>query len=223
MTTTKKLDREQILQLAGGYRFLAVLGAAAELNLFTLLGEESLPAEPIAIRLRSNLRATTVLLDALAALGLLDKQGENYSVPADLRPWLTRKCPRHRAADGAAPDEPDSHVVAVGVDRPQRRAGRAAGEHPRGRGRSRRVHRRHAQRLRSDCRRSGGPARSAQVHVICLDVGGASGTWTLAFLRAVPGSRATIFDLPDAIEQARQRIAAERFWRPRESCGGRFL
>ena len=41
-----------------------------------------------------------------------------------------------------------------------------------------------------------------------LDVGGASGTWTLAFLRAVPGARATIFDLPDAIEQARARIAA---------------
>ena len=70
MTITQKIDREQILQLAGGYRFLAVLGAAAELNLFTLLGDESLPAEPIAIRLRSNLRATTVLLDALAALGL---------------------------------------------------------------------------------------------------------------------------------------------------------
>ena len=42
-------------------------------------------------------------------------------------------------------------------------------------------------------------------------MGGASGTWTLAFLRAVPGSRATIFDLPDAIEQARQRIAQSGF------------
>jgi len=40
-----------------------------------------------------------------------------------------------------------------------------------------------------------------------LDVGGASGTWTLAFLRAVPEAVATIFDLPDAIEQARRRIA----------------
>jgi ubiquinone/menaquinone biosynthesis C-methylase UbiE len=44
-----------------------------------------------------------------------------------------------------------------------------------------------------------------------LDVGGASGTWTLAFLRAVPGSRATIFDLPDAIEQARARIGQSEF------------
>jgi ubiquinone/menaquinone biosynthesis C-methylase UbiE len=44
-----------------------------------------------------------------------------------------------------------------------------------------------------------------------LDVGGASGTWTLAFLRAVPSARATIFDLPDAIGQARQRIGATEF------------
>ena len=40
-----------------------------------------------------------------------------------------------------------------------------------------------------------------------LDVGGASGTWTMAFLRAVPEARATIFDLPDAIQQARDRLA----------------
>jgi SAM-dependent methyltransferase len=39
-----------------------------------------------------------------------------------------------------------------------------------------------------------------------LDVGGASGTWTLAFLRAVPGAKATIFDLPDAIRQAEERM-----------------
>ncbi len=44
-----------------------------------------------------------------------------------------------------------------------------------------------------------------------LDVGGASGTWTLAFLRAVPEATATIFDLPDAIEQARGRIAGTEF------------
>src|SRR5208283_3711567 len=93
MPTTKKLDREQILQLAGGYRFLAVLGAAAELNLFTLLGDESLPAEPIAVRLGSNLRATTVLLDALAALGLLEKRGEEYHVPTGLGPWLSENAP----------------------------------------------------------------------------------------------------------------------------------
>jgi trans-aconitate methyltransferase len=44
-----------------------------------------------------------------------------------------------------------------------------------------------------------------------LDVGGASGTWTIAFLRAAPGAKATIFDLPDAISQARQRLNNTEF------------
>jgi predicted O-methyltransferase YrrM len=39
-----------------------------------------------------------------------------------------------------------------------------------------------------------------------LDVGGASGTYTLAFLRAVPGMRATLFDKPEVIPIARRRL-----------------
>ena len=44
-----------------------------------------------------------------------------------------------------------------------------------------------------------------------LDVGGASGTWTIALLRAMRGAQATIFDLPDAIQQARDRFANTEF------------
>jgi len=39
-----------------------------------------------------------------------------------------------------------------------------------------------------------------------LDVGGASGTYTLAFLRAVPQMRATLFDRPEVIPIARKRL-----------------
>ncbi|MHC4434613.1 MAG: methyltransferase [Planctomycetota bacterium] len=40
-----------------------------------------------------------------------------------------------------------------------------------------------------------------------LDIGGASGTWTMAFLDAAPEARATLFDLPDVIEMARERLS----------------
>jgi predicted O-methyltransferase YrrM len=39
-----------------------------------------------------------------------------------------------------------------------------------------------------------------------LDVGGASGTYTLAFLRASSRLRATLFDLPAVVEMARERL-----------------
>ncbi|UCG50141.1 MAG: methyltransferase domain-containing protein, partial [Phycisphaerales bacterium] len=41
-----------------------------------------------------------------------------------------------------------------------------------------------------------------------LDVGGASGTWTIALLRAVPDAKATLFDLPSVIPMARRRLVA---------------
>ncbi len=39
-----------------------------------------------------------------------------------------------------------------------------------------------------------------------LDVGGASGTWTMAFMKAFPGTEAILFDLPDAVGLARIRL-----------------
>jgi len=41
-----------------------------------------------------------------------------------------------------------------------------------------------------------------------LDVGGASGTWTITFLRAYPEATATLFDLPHVIPMAEERLAA---------------
>jgi len=41
-----------------------------------------------------------------------------------------------------------------------------------------------------------------------LDVGGASGTYTIAFLAACPEMRATLFDRPPVVEMARTRLAA---------------
>jgi ubiquinone/menaquinone biosynthesis C-methylase UbiE len=40
-----------------------------------------------------------------------------------------------------------------------------------------------------------------------LDIGGASGSYTQAFLEAFPGSRATLFDLPSVIKIAQRRLA----------------
>jgi predicted O-methyltransferase YrrM len=42
-----------------------------------------------------------------------------------------------------------------------------------------------------------------------IDVGGASGSYTAAFLKAAPGMRGTIFDLPDVVPMARERMEEE--------------
>ena len=42
-----------------------------------------------------------------------------------------------------------------------------------------------------------------------IDVGGGSGSYTIGFLKAVPNMKATIFDLPEVIPMARERIGEE--------------
>lgn len=208
--TKKWPDRGQLLDLMAAYRPSCVLGAAAELDLFDLLGEESLSAHAVTQRLDSDLRATTMLLDALAALDLLDKREAHYSVPPELRPLL--------ASDGAQTVLPMvrhgmnilrgwaqlAWVTKSGIPGPRHasirgfeadRAAFIAAMHT------------VSGPIADDLVGKLGPPKFTHL----LDVGGASGTWTLAFLRAVPGSRATIFDLPDAIHHARERLANTEF------------
>jgi SAM-dependent methyltransferase len=194
-----------ILEMMGGFRPSCVLGAAAELDLFGTIGDGRVSADDLAARLKSDPRATAILLDALAAMGLLQKQADRYVVPAELRPLLT-----HGTSHTVLPMVLHNMtvlrnwmqlawVVKAGFPAPRQasirgfeadRAAFIAGMHS-----------------ISEPIADGLVARLGALgfrHL--LDVGGASGTWTLAFLRAVPGARATIFDLPDAIGQARQRI-----------------
>jgi len=200
------LDRNQLLELMTGFQDACVLGAAAELDLFTLLADSRQTAAEVARQLSADPRGVTILLDAAAAVGLLEKQSDRYQTPPSLRPWLAADSPTsvlpmvlHRMnmmrgwaqlASAAVSGEPVARTPSIrGADAD--RAAFVAAMHT--------VSQPGAAELVEQL----GPPRFAHL----LDVGGASGTWTLAFLQAVPGSRATIFDLPDAIEQARARIA----------------
>jgi len=204
------LDRGQILDMMNGYMASCVLGAASELDLFSVLGEESMSADQLTGRLSADLRAMRILLDAVAALGLLDKQDDLYSVPSQIRPFLTDAGPesvlpmiRHRMnilrhwaqlAWVAKAGIPCPRQVSIRGSAADRAAFIGA------------MHTVSAP-VADDLVAETGPPPFSHL----LDVGGASGTWTLAFLGAVTDSKATVFDLPDAIEQARARFAASRF------------
>ena len=201
-------DRQQILEMAAGFQTACVVGAAAELDAWTALADQPLEAEEAARRLGADARATAMLLDAVAALGLLDKEDGRYQVPAELRPWLVSTSPQSvlpmmwhrmnilrawaRLAGVVKSGQPAPCQASIRGAEADRAAFIAA------------MH------------TVSGPVADDLVRRLMpldfthlLDVGGALGTWTLAFLRAAPGATATIFDLPDAIEQARARLARD--------------
>ena len=203
-------NRQEILELMNGFRPACVIGAAADLDLWTALGGQSLTAQQLAGKLNANLRAIAMLLDAIAAFGLLDKRDGHYSVPAGLRNWLVAENPEtilpmlQHATSILRGWSQLAWTVKSGIPAPRPssvrgpladRASFVAAMHV-----------------------VSGPMADDLVTKLVpptfrhlLDVGGASGTWTLAFLRAAPDATATIFDLPDAVNMARQRIAGTEF------------
>lgn len=202
--------RDDLLALMRDFQAPCILGAAAELDLFDALADAPRTAAETAAALRSDPRGTTILLDALAAIGLLAKTGDRYALPPELRPALTRGSP--------ASVLPMIQHLANCLRRWSRLAWTVRDGVPSGTGPSIRGPAGDLESFIQAMNVISGPVADRVVgeadpggwtHV--LDVGGASGTWTLAWLRRSASARATIFDLPDVIPMARERVARSGF------------
>ena len=202
----KQWTAQEVLNVARSFQPACVLTAAAFLDIFSSLHEKPMTAQALASELGINPRATTILLDALTAMELLTKKDSRYSVPEDVAILLTEKsdnnvlsmvrhlgnCLRRWAclSEVTQTGKPAERCPSIrGKEADQ--ADFISGMH-------------------NICR----PIAAEVVDKLqplkfchLLDIGGASGTWTIAFLRAVPEARATLFDLPSVISMAERRIA----------------
>jgi len=165
-------------------------------------------AAQVAGRIKSDLRATTILLDALAALGLLRKKAglePVYQVPPAIAETLTDGA-RHsmlgmvqhlgncmRRWGGLA------EVVQRGT--PAKRRPSVRGEAGDLASFIRAMHE-VSEPMAGPLIASLGPLGFTHL----LDLGGASGSWTIPFLELNPEARATIFDQPDVLPMARRRL-----------------
>lgn len=197
----------QLLEIGRAFMASRVFLTAVELDLFTRLAEGGQTAVEVAAGVFIDLRATVVLLDALAAMGLLDKDGDRYQTAAACRPFLTDGAPnsvlpmaRHTAHLWHRWSRL-TDIVRGGVTPETAPAPRDEGSLCAFIGAMHVVGAPQAETVVSALDLTG-VAR-------LLDVGGASGTYTMAFLRRSPGLRATLFDLPPVVELARKRLTAE--------------
>ena len=147
-----------------------------------------------------------ILLDALAAIGLLEKQDERYSLPPPLVPLLQDASPqsviamlRHQAncmrrwsrlpwtVQTGVPQDPGPSTRGIKGDQ----ASFIAAMH---------------EISRDICTELIRQVNPGGVRCV-LDVGGAAGSWTCAWLEAEPAACAVLFDLPHVIAMARSRLA----------------
>ena len=202
------MNPEEILNLAQSFMECRILQTAAQLNMFTVLAEKPLSAKQVANKIKADPRGTTYLLDAVAALGLLVKHDQTYRCGDSISHLLSA-------------DSPDSILPMVLHMSDLWDRWSHLPEIVKGGGSAREEFEfsRNGRELRSfigAMHSIGAPlARQivasvgAEASRNLLDIGGGSGTYTIAFLRAVPEIRATIFDLPEVIEMARERLKEE--------------
>lgn len=197
---------EKLLKLARDFMDCRILLTGAELNLFTILGRERLDTMGIAEKTGTRTRGLAVLLDALAAMGLLNKEGGFYNCPEEIQKFLSADSPvsvlpmvlhcvslwerwsclteivRGAECEVSPPfqrlDELRAFIGAMHVVASPLAPGIVNAVNP-------------------------GDSR------MMLDVGGASGTYTIAFLQASAGMKATLFDRPPVVEMARERLEKE--------------
>jgi predicted O-methyltransferase YrrM len=197
----------ELMELTRAFQPACVVVAAAELDIFTALGDQPASAEVLADRIGADPRGVTVLLDAVVALGLLDKQQGGYQAPPGVAELLSTDSPANLLPAVRHQGNCLRRWAQLGQ---VVRDGRPAERTPSIRG------------AEADCEAFIGamnnfteavaPEIVGRLEAVkfqrLLDIGGASGTWTIAFLRAVPEATAVLFDLPEVIPLARQRLTA---------------
>jgi predicted O-methyltransferase YrrM len=207
IATEQPWTAEKILALGRSYQGAAVFAAAADLDLFGALSAAALSAAELARALECDLRGLTILLDALVALQLLEKSGKRYALTPGLEALLTptgaqtvlamaqhqANCLRRWAQL--------AHVVKTG--QPAQRTPSVRGETGDAEAFIGAMHNISAP-IADQVIRGVQPLQFRHL----LDLGGASGTWTIAFLRACPAAQATLFDLSHVIPMAQRRLAA---------------
>jgi predicted O-methyltransferase YrrM len=202
----KQWSAEEVLQAAWSFQRASVLTAAADLNVFSALDGKPMTADALADELGTDPRATSILLDALAALEFLTKQDGDYSVPEDLAELLSDKSEKNilpmvrHLANCLSRWSQLAKVTQSG--KPAERCASIRGEAA---DQADFIGAMHNFSLPVAAEVVGRLKPLKFKHV--LDIGGASGTWTMAFLDAVPEARATLFDLPDVIAMAEQRLS----------------
>jgi precorrin-6B methylase 2 len=201
----KQWTAERILDLARSYQPACVLAAAADLDLFAAFGHNRLRADELAGRLDCDVRGLAILLDALVTLKLLRKHNARYSVVDGVASLLTQggsdsvlAIAQHQAN---CLRRWDQLATVVKMGKPTERIPSIRGEREDAAafiGAMHELNSRFAAKLIREIQ----PMPFKRL----LDIGGASGTWTIAFLRSNHSATAILFDLPHVIPLAGKRL-----------------
>ncbi|MEI7633905.1 MAG: methyltransferase [bacterium] len=198
---------ECINELARGFHASRIILTAYELALFTIIGDRSMRSSEVARLIDADERATDRLMNALTAIGLLEKSNGLFANTLVAGQCLVKGQPGYLAGLMHTVNLWDTWSTLTEAVR----RGTAAGTPE--------VNDRGGGWLKAfiAAMHANAVPRSAEVVALInldnvatvLDVGGGSGAYAVAFALAKSGLRATVFDLPNVISLTREYVERE--------------
>lgn len=198
------INPESIFQLASGFMAAKHLFVANEIGLFDKLSSGPATLDKLAELTGIARPRVRILADALVALGLVERQGNQYqngpvaaaflsgAGPADLRPvlrfWNHLSYPMWTKLEEAI------------------RTGQGQGTMELS-GEQQRIFSEGVEAIQAVPAMALPAVYDFSRHRRVLDLGGGTGSWLMALLRHYPDLEGTLFDLPNATAVARQRLA----------------
>ena len=200
-------ERNPIVRALAGWQPARVLMTANRLDVFNVIGQEALGALEIARRCDAHRRSMRLLLDACVALGFLELREGRYAEhcrrPADARQGRRRiHRRRHQPFRRALESMGASHGVGEDEQRRARDRGPCRPED-----RVSRLHPGDARPGDAERRRILADNLDLRGRRQLFDAGGGPGTYSVFLVKKNPELRAVVFDLPPAIEIAKELIA----------------
>ncbi|MGH7431249.1 MAG: methyltransferase, partial [Candidatus Methylomirabilales bacterium] len=214
---TRELTAIPLMQIISGFWASKTLATAVGLDLFTQLSGRGVDVHQLSQLLQIHPRPAEMLLSGCASLGLLEKRGERYHNSPLSEEFLVRGKPYYFGGVITLLDRrlylPWNRLPeAIKTNRAQTWGDQpgifeAISANPE-------EQRIFTEGMHSFSVQSGKAVAAAfdfSPFAHLLDVGGGSGAYCIEATRRYPHLRATVFDLPAALEIAREKIAEAAF------------
>lgn len=193
---------EHLDQMIRGYMPSRCLLTALELDIFTAVGDGA-NAEQIATRIHANARAAGMLLNALVALGLLGKSGDDYrNTPESARFFVENSKDNQR---NGLLHTADTWRRWSTLTEAVRRGGRVPMDRDDSPDWTRNFITAMQRNAKDRARLVVKALGTAGVRRI-LDLGGGSGAYSIAFAKASPDLQCEILDVPEVVPLAAEYV-----------------
>lgn len=220
-TVGDSFTREEIREIASGFQRSRVLLTAYELDLFSALGKGPATSADVASAIGTDQRATDRLMNALCTMGFLRSQNGVFTNTESAAELLVRGSPGYIAGLMHTVHLWDTWSTLTAAVRQGRTIPTGETGDRDGAWLHSFIAAMHDRAVRT------APAIIAQMDLAgvsrVLDVGGGSGVYAMAFIRADPSLRATVFDLPEVIPLTGQYLEREGLRERVEIAAGDYL